>query len=90
MSRLNVQSAWVIHLDELMRENLSSVPGYLKPLIRRSCRDMTYAVGVGRHSDSEVADMVVKDIRMVSAILGKHVLYNVQQFLLFVYTPHRS
>jgi len=35
---------------------------------------MTYQVGVGRHSDEEVQQMVVKDLRMFSEILGAYCL----------------
>lgn len=65
-----MRTRWVIFCDEMFSEGISVFPKALKPVIRKRAADMTYKVGVGRHSNAEVHEMMVHDLRQFSEILG--------------------
>ncbi|XP_060592796.1 failed axon connections homolog [Ruditapes philippinarum] len=67
---LNVHTRWVILTSEMFEEGLANFSSALKPLIRRKALDMTFKVGIGRHSNSEVHDLMVNDLRKFSQLLG--------------------
>lgn len=67
---LNVHTRWVIFTEEMFTEGLATFPKALKPLIRKKATGMTYAVGVGRHSNTEVHELMLHDLRQFSELLG--------------------
>lgn len=67
---LNVQTTWYIFIDELFAERLTSFPVCQKRSIKEWVGNMTYTVGVGRHSNEEVQEMVVDNLRKFSTLLG--------------------
>jgi len=60
-----------------MANYIATIPSFATPMIRNSAKKMTYQVGIGRHSDEEVQQMVVKDLRMFSEIIGAYYLTEV-------------
>ena len=71
LNRLNVHTRWVIFITEMFKEGIAVFPSAFKSLIRKRATDMTYKVGIGRHSNSEVHELMVNDLRHFSQLLGK-------------------
>ncbi|XP_060585324.1 failed axon connections homolog isoform X1 [Ruditapes philippinarum] len=72
-SRLNVYSRWVIFGDEMLRKFLK-VPGPVAALLKITMRPgiikTSYTVGIGRHSDEEVHQLMRNDLKKFSDLLG--------------------
>lgn len=66
---LNVHTKWTICVNDFLSTFLK-LPLLWKPFIVRKFQKMTYTVGVGRHSNEEVGEMMVHDLRMLSELLG--------------------
>ncbi|KAH3710597.1 failed axon connections homolog [Dreissena polymorpha] len=68
---LNVHTRWVIFSDEFfaMASTLPNI-ARLKKETKTRLKNMTYTVGIGRHSNEEIHRMMVNDIRMFAEILG--------------------
>ena len=69
-NRLNVHTKWAIYLDGFYNVMTHKMSAMLKPFFGRYMRKQTYAVGVGRHSNEEVGQMMVHDLEMLSTLLG--------------------
>ncbi|XP_045182296.2 failed axon connections homolog [Mercenaria mercenaria] len=67
---LNVHTRWVIFTDDMFTEGIAVFSRALKPLIRKKAFDMTFKVGIGRHSNKEVHEMMVHDLRQFAELLG--------------------
>ncbi|XP_053374697.1 failed axon connections homolog isoform X2 [Mercenaria mercenaria] len=70
IEELNVHTRWVLLCDEMYQEGFSPFPMEQKSFLNKRFSGMTYAVGIGRHSKSEVQDMIVDNLRHFSDILG--------------------
>ena len=68
--RLNVHTKWAIYLDGFYNVMTHKMSAILKPFFGRYMKKQTYAVGVGRHSNEEVGQMMVHDLEMLSTLLG--------------------
>ena len=68
--RLNVHSRWVIRYEDFFYD-YTSIPTLYKSIVRKRMAEITYTVGVGRHSDAEIDEMMKHDLMMLSEILGK-------------------
>lgn len=92
--RLNVQTAWCIYIDELFQEELTSFPVWQKKSIKEWVSNMTYTVGIGRHSNEEVQEMVVENLRQFSVLLGEAlymILYvEILDFQIYSIRPSRG
>lgn len=71
---LNVHTKWCIYADDFFKTKYE-LPTLLKlPLVKqflkREIRKLTYTVGVGRHNNEEIAEMMKHDLRMLSELLG--------------------
>ncbi|XP_052761428.1 failed axon connections homolog [Mya arenaria] len=66
---LSVYTRWVVFVDDMFKMQ-SSFPAWLKIPLGRKVTSMSYAVGIGRHSNEEVHAMMVNDLKQFSAILG--------------------
>ena len=72
---LNVHTKWCIFTDDFLT-TIFELPTLLKlpvlnQLLKRHVRNMLYTVGIGRHSNEEVAEMMKHDLRMLSELLGE-------------------
>jgi hypothetical protein len=72
--RLNVYSRWVIFGDEMLRKFLK-VPGPVASLLKITMRPeiikTSYTVGIGRHNDEEVHQLMRNDLKKFSDLLGE-------------------
>ena len=68
--RLNVQTRWAIRYDDFFHA-YTNIPSFMKGMVGRRLKKMTYAVGVGRHSNEEVEEMMKHDLLMLSELLGR-------------------
>lgn len=66
---LNVHSRWVIRYEDFFYD-YTSIPSLYKSIVRKRMAEITYTVGVGRHSDAEIDEMMKHDLMMLSEILG--------------------
>ena len=46
------------------------MPFWAKPMFRKGVKKSCYGIGVGRHSNEEVEEMMKHDLRMLSELLG--------------------
>ena len=71
---LNVHTKWCIYNEDFLQTKfelpiLFKLP-VVKQLLKRQMRNMTYTVGVGRHSNEEIAEMMKHDLSVLSELLG--------------------
>ena len=71
---LNVHTKWCLFGDDFL-QNMFKLPimlnfALVKSYLKRMIRNITYTVGVGRHSNEEIAEMMKHDLRMLSELLG--------------------
>ena len=69
-NRLSVQSVWVLFIDETFQDGISPFPMKEKSSVKDWCANMTYTVGIGRHTEEEVHEMTAANLRTFSDILG--------------------
>lgn len=55
-----------------IQSNLSPVLTFMWPLILRQIGQQAYGQGMGRHSEAEVLEIGVRDLRALSTYLGKY------------------
>lgn len=69
---LNVFTRWIIGWDDMMRYvNATKLMALFYTIfMKRQAVKYLYTVGVGRHSNEEIQQMVVKDLKQFSEILG--------------------
>ncbi|XP_045169144.2 failed axon connections homolog [Mercenaria mercenaria] len=67
---LSVQSAWVLFIDETFRDGISPFPMEEKSAVKKWVSNMTYTVGVGRHTKEEIHEMTVSNLRKFEDVLG--------------------
>ena len=66
-----MQTKWGIFYDDFYNVLTHPLPSILKPVLGRMVRKQLYAVGVGRHSNEEVGEMMKHDLLMLSELLGR-------------------
>ncbi|XP_060554968.1 failed axon connections homolog isoform X2 [Ruditapes philippinarum] len=70
---LNYHSRWYMYWDDLV-VNMFECPAALNKLIRIPARwwqkKQTKAVGIGKHTDEEVNEMIIKDLEQFAKLLG--------------------
>lgn len=71
---LNVHTRWVIFLDDMLADFFTGINTLARTIIKWTrmgrMKKVTYTVGVGRHTDQEVHDLMMYDLRQFAAILG--------------------
>ena len=50
--------------------NYTDIPYVMKGMVSKFLKKMLHTVGVGRHSDEEVKNMMSHDMKMLSELLG--------------------
>ena len=60
----------MINFETFFDNCQSSVPRYARRYMRNRSIALTQAVGVGKHTREEVAEMMLNDLRQFSEILG--------------------
>ena len=70
LSRLVILCRWEFYRSETAK-TLTQLPGIMVWEIARRTRNMTYAQGIGRHSQSEVEQLLEDDLSALSDFLGK-------------------
>jgi hypothetical protein len=67
----------VIFLDDTLADILTGINTLARTIIKwtsiERMEKVTYTVGVGRHTDQEVHDFMMYDLRQFAAILGKSI-----------------
>ena len=84
-TRLNVYSRWYLLTDEMCELYFPKMNPVVKMMIklriRRFLGKMSYTIGIGRHSRSEVQEMMKHDLRQLSNILGECFLYMIPKVM---------
>jgi hypothetical protein len=65
-----VQWTWVLFIEETFEDGISPFPLYEKSAVKDWVANMTYTAGIGRHSEEEILEMTVSNLRKFSDILG--------------------
>ncbi|XP_060602044.1 failed axon connections homolog [Ruditapes philippinarum] len=68
---ISVQWTWVLFIEETFQDGISPFPLDEKSAVKDWVANMTYTAGIGRHSEEEILEMTVSNLRKFSDILGE-------------------
>lgn len=68
---ISVQWTWVLFIEETFEDGISPFPLDEKSAVKDWVANMTYTAGIGRHSEEEILEMTVSNLRKFSDILGE-------------------
>lgn len=66
---LNLYTCWWIRLDDMFNVYTHKMPSLAKYYLKSNGKKGFYTIGVGRHSNEEVEEMMKHDLRMLSELL---------------------
>lgn len=77
----------------LIQSDLHFAVRYLRPVVVNRVKSQVIAQGIGRHSQTEVMEMGLKDLRAISNFLGnllQHSLLMLKTFIIIIYSGTKS
>ena len=90
--RVGATHRWVYNKGRELTKIMTNLPFEFRiaiPFISQSFKSAAYKQGIGRHTQAEVVDIGIKDLRALSVFLGKNSLISIMEpqddFKLLIY-----